>query len=102
MAQGKAKKREVSNKKLMPGEGLSTSHAKKKNQTKKVGVKDIRLLSMSVLLASAYKIMSTPRLEMSCSSGYSTLVKTVTYECIQTVWTSTMMTLFVVYVEQYL
>ena len=57
---------------------------------------------MSVLLVSAYmKMMLTLRLEMLCVSGYSALMKTVMYGCIQTVWKTTMMTLFVVYVEQY-
>ena len=35
-------------------------------------------------------------------SGYSALMMTVMYGCIQTVWKTTIMTLFVVYVEQYL
>ena len=100
MAQERAKKEKVSNEKCKRGESSNTSHTQKKSQKKKMGVKDVRLLPMSVLFASAYmKIMSTPRLEMSCVSGYSTLVKTVTCGCIRTVWTSAIMTLFVVYVK---
>ena len=58
---------------------------------------------MSVLLVSAYmKMILTLRLEMLCVSGYSALMMTVVYGCIQTLWKTAMMTLFVVYVEQYL
>ena len=58
---------------------------------------------MSVLLVSAYmKMMLTLRLEMLCVSGYSALMMTVMYGCIQTVWKKNNDDLFVVYVEQYL
>ena len=37
------------------------------NRTKKVGIKDVRLIEMIVLLALAFmKMMSTQRQEMSC------------------------------------